>query len=121
MKVYQINDESVTQPQKIAPTPCTRCFGVGTVHTYGTCYRCWGAKADPKIKTWAFPKSWGKEQCQAFLDKKQAEAERRLVKRLAADEAKNLEMYPPIIAEPVIEETVVESPNKKTLMEHWNS
>ena len=62
-----------------------------------------------------------KEQCQAFLDKKQAEAERRLVKRLAADEAKNLEMYPPIIAEPVIEETVVESPNKKTLMEHWNS
>jgi RecJ-like exonuclease len=71
-------DPAATKPEKTGYVPCTRCWGVGTVHTYGTCFRCHGNTYDPTQRTWRFPKSWTKEQKLEFLAKKQEQAEKRL-------------------------------------------
>lgn len=48
---------------KIARVNCDRCGGRGLYHTYGTCFRCGGAKVDPTIRAWAFPADWTDEEC----------------------------------------------------------
>jgi hypothetical protein len=83
----------IAKPERRIATPCTRCDGQGghIMWPNFTCFRCAGNKWDPTVKGWAFPTDWHDDQCQQFLDRKQATAdrarERREAKRLAAWEA----------------------------------
>jgi hypothetical protein len=83
----------IAKPERRIAIPCTRCDGVGghVMWPNFTCFRCAGNKWDPTRKAWAFPADWDDDQCQQFLDCKQATAqrarERREAKRLAEWEA----------------------------------
>jgi len=68
------------------PAACTRCAGVGGSRAWltWTCYRCAGAKADPKVrrKVREFPASWSDERCAQWLaDKEAKDAAREEAKR----------------------------------------
>lgn len=92
------------KPSKCVPESCRRCGGGGVVPPWGSCFRCGGCGQDPTDRGWGFPVAWTDEQCEAFVLKKDEQAEARRVsaatKRFAKRDAiwaANVEACPVLV------------------------
>jgi hypothetical protein len=66
--------KGIEKPTKAVETPCIRCGGTGIYGNLGDCYRCYGRRRDPQILDYGFPVGWSDEQCQSWLDDRDAKA-----------------------------------------------
>jgi hypothetical protein len=114
-----------SKPTKTGFVPCERCNGRGewgreirngNLVSLGVCFRCRGAKADPRAKSWVFTSEWTEEEREAFIIKEEAKAEARRMKAFEKREAERLAKFPPVVApvvEPVVEPVKTPAPTGK--------
>lgn len=93
---------TLEKPRKTKPIPCIRCGGGGYVNSVvegGICFRCHGARHDPKYRDWTYPAGWTAEQIAEFLAAEDAKAAAKQAKKDEKRKAAEAETWAANVAE----------------------